>query len=120
MQSTIIYSKFRRGNSKSKTRLTILLLTSLLSVNATATETILKAGKVAPFNGVLVSEKTYRGYVANEFELKDLRQDVTMLSNQLAGMEKLRIEDKRDEPNVYNWLLSGIILGAALGFSAAK
>lgn len=112
--------KLRPIGLKLKTTLTACLLSNLLTVNATATETILKAGKVAPFNGVLVSDKQYRSYVANEFELKSLRQDVSMLSNQLEGLQKMREDDKHNEPNVYNWLLSGIILGAALGFSAAK
>lgn len=120
MQSKTNSSNCQRGNSKLKTTLTAFLWTSLLTANATATETILKAGKVAPFNGVLVSEKTYRAYVTNEFEIKSLRDDVSILTNQVEGLQKLRQEDKFNEPDVWNWFLGGVILGALAGFSAAK
>lgn len=86
----------------------------------TATETILKAGKVAPFSGVLVSEKSYRAYVSNEFEVKNLRESNSMILTQMDGLEKMLKEEKDNDPNVWNWLFGGIILGAALGFSAAK
>ena len=103
-----------------KLSVTLMLSLSMSLSTANATETILKKNKPAPFNGVLVSEKQYRTYVANEFELKSLRQDVSMLSTQLAGLEKMREEDRRNEPNVYNWLLGGIILGAVGAFSVSK
>lgn len=95
-----------------------MLSLSLSWSTANATETILKKDKPAPFDGVLVSEKQYRTYVANEFEVKDLRKNVAMVDIQLDGLLKRETEAKRDEPNVWTYFLSGIILGAAGVFAA--
>lgn len=90
------------------------------SLTANATDRVIKVGNPAPFSGVLVPEKTYRTYVENEFELHLLRTDVAVLSKQVEGMRQEKIENNFRRPNVWNWFLTGVIVGAAVGFSSAK
>ena len=98
---------------KLKTILATLLLTSLLTESATATETILKTGKAAPFNGVLVSEKTYRKYVENEFLVKNLHESNQMLLTQSDGLLQREMERRDNEPYVWSWFITGLGLGLA-------
>lgn len=93
-------------------------MTSLLTESATATETILKRNKPAPFDGVLVAEKQYRTYVANEFELRDLRQSNSMISTQMDGLLQRETERKNDEPSRFTWFISGLALGLAASLAS--
>lgn len=98
---------------KLKTMLTVFLLTSLLTESATAMETILKAGKPAPFNGILVSEKQYREYVAKSFEVKNLHESNQMLLTQSDGLLQREMERRDNEPYVWSWFITGLGLGLA-------
>jgi len=91
--------------------LTALLSISLLSVNATGTERILKKGQAAPFYGVLTDEMTYRGYVLNEKSNKHFEQENAMLSIQNEVIQKRNDELLSKERSVWAWFATGLALG---------
>jgi hypothetical protein len=102
--------------------LTTFLWTLLFPVvaRAEASEVILKKGAPAPFVGVLVKEKVYRDFVATEMELHNVTQANEILNIQMNGLLQRETELRASRPNVWNWFLTGVFMGAVISFSASK